>query len=253
MALNCGIVGLPNVGKSTLFSALTSAPAEAANYPFCTIDPNKGIVDVPDPRLGQIAEIIQPQRILPAVCEFLDIAGLVEGASKGEGLGNKFLAHIRETEIIAHVVRCFEDPDVVHVSGSVDPARDIEVINIELALADLETVEKRRNRVEKEVRSNDKDVAKRATAVLPLLDRLQQALSQGQAARTLDFTDDERALIRDLHLITRKRTLYVCNVAEDGLEGDNPLVAQVEAIAAKENAEVIRICGQLEAEIAALE
>lgn len=253
MALNCGIVGLPNVGKSTLFSALTSAPAEAANYPFCTIDPNKGIVDVPDPRLAKISEIISPQKILPATCEFLDIAGLVAGASKGEGLGNKFLAHIRETGIIAHVVRCFDDPDVVHVAGSVDPSRDIETINIELALADLETVEKRKTRAEKETRANDRDVSKKAQAALPLLERLQQALSQGQPARTVEMTDDERVCIRDLHLITLKRTLYVCNVDESGLTGENPLVKQVEAIAAGEDAEVIRICGQLEAEISALE
>ncbi|AFG36460.1 redox-regulated ATPase YchF [Spirochaeta africana] len=253
MALNCGIVGLPNVGKSTLFSALTSAPAEAANYPFCTIDPNKGIVDVPDPRLAKITEFIQPKKVIPAICEFLDIAGLVEGASKGEGLGNQFLAHIRETGIIAHVVRCFDDPDVVHVAGSVDPVRDIETINVELALADLETVEKRLTRTERETRSNDRDAAKKAQGMLPLLQRLKDGLSQGTPARTLGFTDDELELMRDLHLITLKRTLYVCNVDEGGLEGDNPLVAQVEKVAAGEDAEVIRICGQLEAEIAALE
>ncbi|GAB6088950.1 redox-regulated ATPase YchF [Spirochaeta dissipatitropha] len=253
MALNCGIVGLPNVGKSTLFSALTSAPAEAANYPFCTIDPNKGIVDVPDPRLKYIADLIQPQKVIPAICEFLDIAGLVEGASKGEGLGNKFLAHIRETGIIAHVVRCFDDPDVVHVAGSVDPARDIETINIELALADLETVEKRLVRMEKESRSNNRDAAKKAQASVPVLGRLRDSLSQGIPARSIELGDDERELIRDLHLITLKKTLYVCNVDEGALEGNNPLVTQVEEIAAGEDAEVIRICGQLEAEISALE
>ncbi|MFW5801604.1 MAG: redox-regulated ATPase YchF [Spirochaeta sp.] len=253
MALNCGIVGLPNVGKSTLFSALTSAPAEAANYPFCTIDPNKGIVDVPDPRLAEIAGRIQPQKVIPAICEFLDIAGLVAGASKGEGLGNKFLAHIRETGIIAHVVRCFDDPDVIHVAGSVDPARDIETINVELALADLETVEKRLTRTERETRSNDKDAVKKAQQQLPLLIRLRDGLSEGKPARTLGFSEEELLLIRDLHLITFKKTLYVCNVDESGLEGDNPLVSQVEAFAAGEDAEVIRISGQLEAEIAALE
>ena len=236
-----------------MFSALTAAPAEAANYPFCTIDPNKGIVDVPDPRMDAIAEIVQPQRVLPATCEFLDIAGLVEGASKGEGLGNKFLAHIRETQVIAHVVRCFEDDDVVHVAGSVDPVRDIETINVELALADLETVEKRRARAEKETRSNDKEVVKKSQLLLPLLENLKSTLSQGQAVRTLDLSDDERELIRDMHLITTKRTLYVCNVDEAGLEGENPLVAKVEKLADAEGAEVIRICGQLEAEISALE
>lgn len=253
MALNCGIVGLPNVGKSTIFQALTSAPAEAANYPFCTIDPNLGIVNVPDERLDHIASIIPTEKIVPAAVEFVDIAGLVAGASKGEGLGNRFLSHIRETGIIAHVVRCFEDPDVVHVSGAVDPVSDIETIDVELALADLETVDRRLERVERELRHNDKDLAKRAQAQKPLLGRVREVLEEGRAARTLDFDDEEERLLRELHLITRKQQLFVCNVDESDIEGQGPLVAKVRERAEAEGARVVVLCGKIESEIAGLD
>jgi len=263
MALNCGIVGLPNVGKSTIFSALTSAPAEAANYPFCTINPNVGIVNVPDTRLPRIAAIIPPERIVPAVVEFVDIAGLVKGASKGEGLGNQFLAHIRETGVISHVVRCFDDEDVVHVSGSVDPSEDIETVNIELALADLETVERRIVRNEKNKRSANRDAAKAAADAEPILLSLRDLLAEGKPARMLGLSREQESLISDLHLITRKKQLYVCNVDEAGLAGGNEHVRRVEQIAEAENAaadegsgertRVVVLCGKLEAEIAALE
>lgn len=252
MGLNCGIVGLPNVGKSTIFSALTSAPAEAANYPFCTIDPNVGIVQVPDKRLDRIVELIPPKKVVPAVVEFVDIAGLVRGASKGEGLGNRFLSHIREVGVLVHVVRCFDDEDITHVSNCIDPASDIEVIQIELALADLETVEKRIVKTEKLTRVN-KDAAKASAQILPLLQRLKSVLSDGLPARSLELDDDQRLLIRDLQLITMKPQIYVCNVDEAGLQSDNDYVKQVKEIAQKENSEVVIICGQLEAEIAALE
>lgn len=253
MALNCGIVGLPNVGKSTIFSALTSAPAEAANYPFCTIDPNVGIVQVPDTRLDRIAERIPPEKILPAAVEFVDIAGLVAGASSGEGLGNRFLAHIRETGIIAHVVRCFADDDVVHVAGSVDPARDIETIQVELALADLETVDKRLSRVEKEKRANDRELAKKAQAQDAVLSALRAKLEQGVGARNAGLTEEQQAVIADLHLITAKPQLYVCNVDEADLQGENDYVSKVRSIAEAEGAEAVVLCGRLESEIAALE
>lgn len=253
MSLNCGIVGLPNVGKSTIFSALTAAPAEAANYPFCTIDPNVGIVQVPDGRLEKIAEIIPTEKIIPAVVEFVDIAGLVKGASKGEGLGNRFLSHIRETDLIVHVVRCFEDEDVAHVSGDISPVDDIETVNVELALADLETVQKRLTRLEKEKKVNDKDQAKRAAATEPVVLKLQTALEEGRSARSVDLTKEERELIRDVHLITMKRTIYLCNVDESGLNGESPYVDAVEQYAAGEGAKVMRISGKLEAEIADLE
>jgi GTP-binding protein YchF len=253
MPLNCGIVGLPNVGKSTIFSALTSAPAEAANYPFCTIEPNVGLVAVPDNRLKRIAELIPPQKLIPAVVEFVDIAGLVKGASKGEGLGNKFLSHIREVGVIVHVVRCFENPDIVHVDNTIDPASDIETINIELALADLETVEKRAARLEKESRSADKKVQATAKAIAPILERLKEALQDGRPARGVELDDEQRALIRDMHLITMKKMLYLCNVDEDGLAGDNAHVKAVREIAAAEGAGVVVLCGQLEKEIADLE
>lgn len=253
MGLNCGIVGLPNVGKSTIFSALTSAPAEAANYPFCTIDPNVGIVNVPDERLNKISELIPPQKLIPAVVEFVDIAGLVKGASKGEGLGNKFLANIRETDAILHVVRCFENDDITHVDGSVDPLRDIETINIELALADLETVDKRKDRASKELRAAGSEKAKEAAQIMPILDKLQAQLGEGQPARGIEWTDDQRVLLRQLHLITLKKTMYVCNVDENGLDEDNDYVKKVKALAEQENAEVVVICGQLEADIASLE
>ncbi|MGL1891533.1 MAG: redox-regulated ATPase YchF [Spirochaetaceae bacterium] len=249
MGLNCGIVGLPNVGKSTIFSALTSAPAEAANYPFCTIDPNVGIVDVPDKRLKKIAALIPPQKLIAASVEFVDIAGLVKGASKGEGLGNKFLANIRETGVIIHVVRCFEDADVIHVDNKIDPASDIETINLELAFSDLDSVEKRMQKTIKLVRSNDSDAKK----LMPLLEKLKAALENGEPARSLEFTDSEMEIVRPLHLITMKKVLYVCNIDEDALHEDNNHVTVVREIAAKENARAVKICGQLEAEIAELE
>ncbi len=252
MGLNCGIVGLPNVGKSTIFSALSSAPAEAANYPFCTIDPNVGMVSVPDTRLEKITELIPTKKVVPATVEFVDIAGLVAGASKGEGLGNRFLASIREVGVLIHVVRCFENPDITHVSGKIDPAGDIETIDIELALADLETVEKRLSKVSKSSRV-DKEAAKAATVMIPLLERMKSALSEGQGIRSMNLTEDESALIADLHLITTKPVIFVCNVDEEGIHGENEFVAAVRSIASGRGSEVVVICGKIEAEIAALE
>ena len=252
MALNCGIVGLPNVGKSTIFSAVTSAPAEAANYPFCTIDPNVGMVNVPDERLDKIVKLIPPERVIPATVEFVDIAGLVKGASKGEGLGNRFLASIREVGVIAHVVRCFEDPDIIHVNNRIDPAGDIETINIELALADYDTVEKRYQKQGKLGRVS-KEQQKENELVLPLYERLMKGLSEGIPARNILIDDDERALIYDLHLLTMKPVIYVCNVDEDSIGGDNAYVDTVRGIAEKENSRVVVICGKIESEIAALD
>ncbi|MBN2511286.1 MAG: redox-regulated ATPase YchF [Spirochaetales bacterium] len=253
MALNCGIVGLPNVGKSTIFSALTSAPAEAANYPFCTIDPNIGMVAVPEPRLDRITSLIPTKKVIPAVIEFVDIAGLVKGASKGEGLGNKFLANIREVGIIAHVVRCFEDPDVTHVSGALDPVSDIETINTELALADLDTVDKRLERNQKLLRSPDKDTKKQAESMQSLLETLSEVLGEGRPARSIDLGDEQQKLVRDLHLITMKKVLYVCNVDEAAVNTDNGYVSKVREIAAAEDSEVVVISGKLEADISALD
>ena len=230
MSTKCGIVGLPNVGKSTLFNALTKAGIAAENYPFCTIEPNVGIVEVPDPRLAALAKIVNPQRVLPAAVEFVDIAGLVAGASKGEGLGNQFLANIRETDAIAHVVRCFEDGNVVHVNGKVDPIADIETINTELALADLASVEKQYHRHSKVARSGDKEAAK----LVAVLEKLQPVLNEAKPARSMAFTKEEQVLVKSLFLLTAKPTMYVANVSESGFE-NNPMLDKVKAHAAAEN------------------
>jgi GTP-binding protein YchF len=253
MALNCGIVGLPNVGKSTIFSALTSAPAEAANYPFCTINPNVGIVDVPDARLRKLAEIFKPKRVVPATVEFVDIAGLVKGASQGEGLGNQFLSHIREVGVIAQVVRCFEDPDIIHVSNKVDPASDIETINVELALADLETVQKRLDRAQRALKVQAKDQQKLAEAAISACGKLTDALQQGRPARSVPLADDEKAAMAESQLITMKPQLYVCNVDEDGMKSGNRHIDFVKTRAAEEGSEAVVICGKFEAELSDLE
>ncbi|MGP1516222.1 MAG: redox-regulated ATPase YchF [Ottowia sp.] len=246
MSLQCGIVGLPNVGKSTLFNALTKAGIAAENYPFCTIEPNTGVVEVPDPRLAELAAIIRPERIVPAIVEFVDIAGLVAGASKGEGLGNQFLAHIRETDAIVNVVRCFEDPNVVHVAGKVDPIADIEVIQTELCLADLGTVEKAVQRYAKASKSgNDKEAA----AMLKLLAPVQAALNEGRPVRTLELSAEDKALLKPLCLITAKPAMFVGNVAEDGFE-NNPLLERLKDYAASQNAPVVAICAKIESEMA---
>ncbi len=249
MGFKCGIVGLPNVGKSTLFNALTKAAVAAANYPFCTIEPNVGVVPVPDPRMDKLAEIVHPERVLPATVNFVDIAGLVKGAASGEGLGNKFLSHIRETQAIAHVVRCFESEDVTHVEGKVDPVSDVETINLELMLADLETVEKALAKIEKKVKSGDKSAAKEKTC----LERLVQHLLADQPARCFDCQNEtEETCVKNLHLLTEKPVLYIANVNESGLKG-NPYVAALETMAAQEGASVVPVCASIEAELAQLD
>ena len=256
MGIKCGIVGLPNVGKSTLFNALTNAQnAAAENYPFCTIEPNVGIVPVPDPRLDALAAIVKPNKIIATTVEFVDIAGLVAGASKGEGLGNQFLGHIRETDAIAHVTRCFIDDDIIHVSGGVDPIRDIEVINTELALADLDVVIKAVERNAKKVRAGDKNpaVVQEAVAKQAVLERVQAHLNEGLAVRALSLNADEKLLIRDLMLITAKPALYIANVDEASLKSGNANLAKVEVYAAKEGAQVVAVCAAIEAEIGQLD
>ena len=248
MSLQCGIVGLPNVGKSTLFNALTKAGIAAENYPFCTIEPNTGVVEVPDPRLAQLSEIVGPERVVPAIVEFVDIAGLVAGASTGEGLGNKFLAHIRETDATVNVVRCFEDPNVIHVAGKVDPISDIEVIQTELCLADLATVEKALHRHTKVARSGDKDAQK----LVGLLERCQAALNENQPVRALEFTKEERPLVKTFSLITAKPAMFVANVAEDGFE-NNPFLDRLTEYATKQGAPVVAICAKIEAELSEMD
>jgi len=250
MSLNCGIIGLPNVGKSTIFSALTCLSVKVENYPFCTIEPNIGMVEVPDKRLTKIADILNIEKKIPATVEFVDIAGLVEGASKGEGLGNQFLSHIREVNVIIHIVRCFEDPDVSHPYENIDPVRDIEVINMELILADLQTVEKSLQKNTKLLKSQDQKLKKNAESIVPLLEKLQQGLKKGIPARNMDLKDEENRNIKDLNLLSAKEVLYVCNIDENNINSENKFIDAVKTYAEKENAFVVEICGKDEQEIA---